>query len=109
MATEEDNDRGKGGRGLSLTTRTEAGKGISSGNNSDMTEGDLSLCTEAGKGISSGNSSEMTEGDTTEAGRGISSGEISERMDADATGVDICTKGLGGVLDSIEGALMEGE
>ena len=43
-----------------------------------------------------------------EAGRGTSSGKSSERMDA-ATGVDICTMGVAGDLDSIEGVLVEGE
>ena len=77
---------GRGGRGLSVVTRSEAGNWISSGNDS-----------------------EMTEGEPTEAGRGTSSGRSSERMDPATTGGDICTKGVEGDLDSIEGVLVDGE
>lgn len=71
MATEGDGGKGRGGRGLSVTTRTEAGKGVSSGNNS-----------------------EVTEGEPAEAGRGTSSGKSSERMDAATTGGDMCAEEL---------------
>lgn len=86
VETKGDGDGGRGGRGLSVTTRTDAGRGISSGNNS-----------------------EMTEGEPIEPGRGTSSGKSSERTDAAATGGDMCTNGLGGDLDSTEGVLIEGE
>ena len=51
----------------------------------------------------------MMEGEPMEAGRGTSSGKSSERTDPATTGVDICIKGLGGDLDSIEGVLVEGD
>lgn len=81
---------GSGGRGLSVVPRTEAGNGISSGDKSEI-------------------KSEMMEGEPTEAGRGTSSGKSSERTDAATTGDDICTKGVGGDLDSTERVLVEGE
>ena len=77
---------GRGGRGPSVVT-----------------------CAEEGNRISSGSNSEIMEGEPTEPGRGTSSGKSSERTDAAATGGEICTKGLVGVLDSIEGVLVEGE
>ena len=65
--------------------------------------------TEAGNGISSGDKSEMMEGEPTEAGRGTSSGKSSERTDSATTGGEIRTKGLGGDLESIERVLVKGE
>lgn len=51
----------------------------------------------------------MIEGEPTEIGKGTSSGTSSERIDGATTGGDLCTKELGGDLDSIEGAVVEGE
>ena len=66
---------GRGGRGLSVVTRTEEDNGISSGSNS-----------------------EIMEGEPIEPGRGTPSGKSSERTDAATKGGKICTKGLVGVL-----------